>query len=168
LKARGVSYEGPNPGARSRPDGVELEWRTAQPAGTDGHGLPFLIDDVTERALRVPSGEAARHPNGVSGIAELNILVADLDSAGEAYARLLDAQVDGPVDSELAGEETRSVSLITGRHAIQLHQPVAAGALTSRLERLGDGPFSVRFRAAEPLEADPQSIDGARISATVG
>ena len=42
-------------GARARPDGVQLQWRSASlnPAGQ----LPFIIEDVTPRGLRVPSGE---------------------------------------------------------------------------------------------------------------
>lgn len=54
----------PEDGGRARPDGVRIAWRSARLAAP----LPFLIEDVTARGLRVPSGLAAIHTNGVSGI----------------------------------------------------------------------------------------------------
>ena len=67
LRRSGIAVDGPYPGARRRPDGVEIAWELAMPQTPR---LPFLIEDVTDRSLRVPSGRAARHANGALGIAE--------------------------------------------------------------------------------------------------
>lgn len=71
-------------GGRTRPDGVTLRWRTALLAPP----LPFLIEDLTPRDRRVPSGDAARHANGTTGIASVVVGCADLAAAERAYARL--------------------------------------------------------------------------------
>lgn len=165
LRERGIAYNGPNPGARSRPDGVQLEWRTAHPAGISDHGLPFLIDDITDRSLRVPHGDDARHANGVTGIDRLQVLVADLATTGATYAQLLDQEAPEPVLSEEAGEPTQCISLRAGPHTIEIHQPEGNGELAERITRFGDGPLAVRFTASQALEVAPETIDGARISA---
>jgi hypothetical protein len=76
--AAGLEIEGPFPGRRVRPDGREVSWELAFPKDS---GLPFLIEDVTDRHLRVPSGDATRHPNGVTGIGEVVVHVDDFDGA---------------------------------------------------------------------------------------
>ena len=70
-------------GGRTRPDGVSLRWRAAfmRPP------LPFLIEDLTPRDLRVPGGDATRHANGVTG-ATLVVAARDQRSVDERYKRL--------------------------------------------------------------------------------
>lgn len=74
----------PKDGGRIRPDGIELKWRTTllHPP------LPFLIEDVTARDLRVPGGAATAHANGVTGIASVVIGAVDLAEAESHYAAL--------------------------------------------------------------------------------
>ena len=74
----------PKDGGRIRPDGVELKWRTAllQPP------LPFVIQDLTARELRVPGGAAAEHANGAVGIAALTVGAVDIADAEWRYAAL--------------------------------------------------------------------------------
>ncbi len=58
-RSRGITVGDPTPGGRTRPDGVRLEWITAQLGeGALGSAMPFLIQDVTPREWRVP----ASHP----------------------------------------------------------------------------------------------------------
>jgi hypothetical protein len=71
-------------GGRTRPDGVTLRWRTALLAPP----LPFLIEDLTPRDHRVPSGPAARHANGRNGIESVVVGCSDHAAAERAYARL--------------------------------------------------------------------------------
>jgi hypothetical protein len=51
--------------ARTRPDGIKVVWRLV---GACDLAAPFYIEDVTERLLRIPDGEAQSHPNGALGI----------------------------------------------------------------------------------------------------
>ena len=71
-------------GGRTRPDGVTLRWRAAFLRAP----LPFLIEDLTPRNLRVPGGDAARHANGVTGVATLVVAARDQRSVDEGYERL--------------------------------------------------------------------------------
>lgn len=74
----------PEDGGRTRPDGVALAWRVVrlhQP-------LPFLIQDLTARDLRVPGGDAAKHANGTTGVASIVIGATDPARVGERYALL--------------------------------------------------------------------------------
>jgi hypothetical protein len=74
----------PKEGGRVRPDGVELKWRTAvlKPP------LPFVIEDITARELRVPGGAATEHANGATGIASVVIGAVDIGDAEWRYAAL--------------------------------------------------------------------------------
>jgi hypothetical protein len=74
----------PAQGGRTRPDGVQLKWRTAVLVPP----LPFLIEDVTPRDLRVPAGAAAEHANGATGIGPLVLGARDIGDAEWRYATL--------------------------------------------------------------------------------
>lgn len=74
----------PTPSGRIRPDGVELKWRTARLQSP----LPFLIEDLTARELRVPGGAAAEHANGATGIAAVVVGAIDIGDAEWRYASL--------------------------------------------------------------------------------
>ena len=82
----GLRLSGPYPGKRVRPDGTTVEWALAIPSDA---ALPFLIEDVTDRGLRVPTGDDTTHPNGVSGIANVIVPVDHLESAVNRYGLLL-------------------------------------------------------------------------------
>ena len=74
----------PKDGGRIRPDGVEIKWRTTvlRPP------LPFVIEDITARDLRVPGGAAAEHATGATGIAAVTIGAIDIADAEWRYAAL--------------------------------------------------------------------------------
>ncbi len=71
-------------GGRTRPDGLRIAWRSARLAAP----LPFLIEDVTARELRVPTGEAATHANGTKGVKRVALGARDPAFTRERYARL--------------------------------------------------------------------------------
>lgn len=90
-QARGLAVQGPQAGGRIRPDGQPVAWRLALFDDAERDGLPFVIQDVTPRDLRVPGGAAAQHPNGATGVAGLRIGAADVTAAATRYATLLGA-----------------------------------------------------------------------------
>ena len=91
IHARGLTYiAGPEMG-RLRPDGVPLRWRSAMPP-SQNLGLPFIIEDVTPRELRVPGGTDWQHENGVSGVAQLDVMVANEAEARQNFEALLGQQ----------------------------------------------------------------------------
>ena len=61
--------------------------------------MPFLIEDLTPRKLRVPGGAAAGHPNGATGISRLEISAPDVTQAVSPLSALADttSDVDTPV-----------------------------------------------------------------------
>jgi hypothetical protein len=71
-------------GGRTRPDGVAVAWRVARLEKP----LPFLIEDLTARDLRVPHGAAALHANGTTGVASIVLGATDPVRVAERYALL--------------------------------------------------------------------------------
>jgi catechol 2,3-dioxygenase-like lactoylglutathione lyase family enzyme len=91
LQAAGLPYPDPIPMSRRRPDGRLVAWRLSVPARSARSWLPFLIEDDTPREWRVPTGDAATHPNGATGIARIDIEGTDRTTLINTLARALDA-----------------------------------------------------------------------------
>jgi hypothetical protein len=89
-------------GGRTRPDGIRIEWRTVLLSAP----LPFLIEDVTSRELRVPRGAAAQHANGAGGIATVIVGAKDRTDVEWRYARLRER---GAPDIELRADARDAV-----------------------------------------------------------
>lgn len=163
VRAAGVPYEGPKPGARKRPDGEQLEWRTAPPPDDRTGDLPFLIDDITDRSLRVPSGAESEHENGVTGIRSLVVAVRDLSEAVEEYEALLGGRAERGTHEDLGADTAR---LRCGPHEILLAYPTTPSSpLVGQIQSRGDGPFQVTLTAAGKLitsELDPAKTEGVR------
>ena len=117
--ASGLLVEGPFPGRRVRPDGTEVSWLLAFPRDPE---LPFLIEDTTNRDLRVPGGKATRHPNGVVGLSEIVVHVDDFDGAVDRYGRLLRSQADKTEDAAVFHLDNGHITLRRRKHAAVLNQ----------------------------------------------
>jgi hypothetical protein len=74
----------PEDGGRTRPDGLGIAWRVARLQKP----LPFLIEDLTARELRVPGGDAAKHANRTAGLAGIVVGATDTARVTEQYALL--------------------------------------------------------------------------------
>ena len=74
----------PEDGGRTRPDGLGIAWRVARLQKP----LPFLIEDLTARELRVPGGDAAKHANRTGGLAGVILGATDPARVTELYALL--------------------------------------------------------------------------------
>lgn len=108
LQGRGIQAEGLSPGSRIRPDGEEISWFCAFPQSTQ---LPFLIEDVTPREMRVPPAPEQGHANQVIGIAGLSIGVTDLENSRSQYRALLDMEPSSSLSFPLTGVQGVEFSL---------------------------------------------------------
>jgi len=150
-QSRGLEMHGPHAGGRLRPDGVRVEWQTAQPPTAD---LPFLCADVTPRELRVPQGELRTHANGVTGIASVAVVVNDLRASAARYQALLGGDSAGP-------------AFALGAATITLVTPTPGGGeqdpLRVRLSLRGEGPFALTLRGERATAFDPALTHGVPI-----
>lgn len=147
LRAGGLTVEGPTDGGRQRPDGETLAWRSVT-LGT-GIPLPFVIEDVTLRELRVPPAPATEHSLGVTGVAGLVMLVPELAAASGAYRALLGGEGE-PVEASIAGvRAVRRYRL--GEQWIDIAEPeVAAKQLWRHIEDHVAGPYEVILATETP------------------
>ncbi len=160
--ASGVVYTGPNAGARARPDGVEIAWKTATPSPNNPATMPFLIEDISDRRLRVPEDP---NPNGVTGIAKLVIAVNDLEAAVASRAALLGFR---PVPIDDVPEGRTGVAYSVGPHRVELHTASGDEALAARLAGQGEGPYELVFTGASNHTFDPAAAGNARMTVQAG
>ncbi|HKH76188.1 MAG TPA: VOC family protein [Rubrobacteraceae bacterium] len=151
LVAAGFEVSGPEEGGRRLPDETEMRWRIAR-VRQEGRVMPFLIEDLTPRSLRVPGGKATEHPNGARGIIRLLLAVEDADNARASLAALaaVEKPVGGPVDT-----------LRVGSHELTL--VASGGNAERRLETLGPGPLAAELAATRDEDLSPDLAQGARI-----
>jgi hypothetical protein len=145
IQQRGIAVSGPHPGARSRPDGVQVAWKSGMTVDKHPGNLPFMIEDVTDRSVRVPGGDAAVHANGVTGIQTLTIVVGDSAAAGERYAALLGAE----------GEQSASGALFqVGPHRVALLAP-SGGDAAEQLAARGDSLYELTLLGPREVAFGP-------------
>jgi predicted enzyme related to lactoylglutathione lyase len=81
LKKLGVPVTTPQHGSRKRPDGMSVEWTTADVGpGAPGSLLPFIIEDQTPRPWRVQTSESVKGAP-VFGVENVVLGVTNLDAA---------------------------------------------------------------------------------------
>jgi Glyoxalase-like domain len=136
INARGLEYEAGGETGRLRPDGAELRWRTGSLASQE-RGLPFLIEDITPRSLRVPGGAAMHHANGVLGVAQLDVLVPDLEQAGRDFTSLLGSN---------GSEEGASLKIKLDGVTFSVGTPAPISTEGRLLTARGAGPWRLNLR----------------------
>ncbi len=134
LGERGFGVDGPTDGGRRLPDGREIRWLIAR-IRQEGRLLPFLIEDLTPRDLRVPGGSSAEHPNGALGIRNLEIAAPDAEGALRALATLTGSS---------GGPATLGPCLLT------VVTPEQEDDVRHRLDAKGPGPFAVGLATSTP------------------
>lgn len=153
LHEAGIAVQGPFDGGRRRPDGTEIQWKfVIAGAGPPGAVLPFLIQDVTDRTLRVPPAPA---DDVLSGLALVVLGVDDLDDAADEFQQAFgwsdpSVQDDTEFGARLAHIENTPVVL-----AAPLHK---ADWLDERIDELGDGPAAYLIGTAQ-FDAALQKFD---------
>jgi len=164
----GIEYSKPFAMARVTPDGNRVEWLLSTPPGPTGqNGWPFMIQDTTPRAVRVPHArDQIRHENGAQGVAGITVLVRDVDASSKAYEAILGAEPQSTVDPE---GRMRRLFFIKGAW-IQVRAP-RSGEERDHLARHGQGPYQVSLRSTNgppgPDDGsllDPALFSGARIT----
>lgn len=179
IRRQGLPLLGPVEGGRERPDGTRLAWRTVPlgrgalaAGGVERATLPFLIEDRTPRALRVPSDEAVRHRWAVTRVAGLTLVTNDLADAARSLAAVLG--VDGHVSGTPAARGGAALRFPVGDQWLELVQPAdPASAMGRYLASVGEGPYELVL--ADDRPADPGhghllegNLHGARIRVAAG
>jgi hypothetical protein len=158
LRARGIVVEGPEGGGRKRPDGIQLQWETAvvgsSPAGSV---LPFMIEDRTDRVLRV---QPTQQPLRVNGVGAIVIAVRDLEASTALFRTAFDCLP--PVQEEhehwgmLAHFADTPIILASG---VSPESP-----LNARIERFGEGPVAFLLSGKANQDAATESWFGSGVS----
>lgn len=130
LRGFGLAVDDLGEGGRRLPDGQEIRWRSAS-ITQRGRTLPFLIEDLTPRRMRVPGGPAADHPNGASGVARLEVYAPDAPETTRQLASLTGATTE-PL--WLGGCELVVVERETGKCAGPTAATLSAGSTGSVVE----------------------------------
>jgi hypothetical protein len=136
LRKAGVAVTDPRRAGRTRPDGVQLDWETAQIGPTNGGFFPFMIHDFTPRENRAfPGGKPTT--SKWTGIANVVIGVRDLGDAIVRYRQAYELQA--PVMESNVALDAR-VALFPGAPVV-LAAPLSEHSwLNDRLNRFGEAP----------------------------
>ncbi len=139
LRARQINIGDPTPGSRVRPDGQTVAWRSAMVDNSATGLMPFLIQDVTPRALRISpptDGLGAR-----ARVAQIVVAVKNLESAREKYRDLLDAE---PKHVQNTGGDVEGYRFAMDWRSIVLaHSTREGNALADELRQRGEGLYSI-------------------------
>jgi hypothetical protein len=98
LRESGLDLPDPTPGARQRPDGVILRWRTQflVPAG-QASALPFVIEWAVPPGMH-PAEAPIQHPSGALGIRAVRLGDPSPARAGDRIRALLGGDIDFVVE----------------------------------------------------------------------
>lgn len=147
LRAKDLPYGDVVDGGRKRPDGIDLRWRSSFPANPNA-ALPFIIEDVTRRQLRVPDGKAALHNNAASGIVQVRVDVPDIEAAAGVYDTLF---------GEAETQPHARVYRLQGSR-VTLNEPASNSAEAQFIHRRGPGPVAVTIGAPIPIVIKPIAL----------
>jgi len=159
LKKAGISVKAPERGSRKRPDGMSIEWMTADVGpGTPGSTLPFIIEDQTPRDWRVQTSASVKGAP-VNGIENVVLGVNNLDASialfRKAYgwaAPLIETQKDFGKLAYFPGEPV-ILAASSGR-----------GWLAERLDKYGETPVAYLLSTRDFAAATKKyKLSGAKI-----
>jgi len=137
LKKAGIPVKGPERGSRKRPDGMSIEWMTADVGtGTPGSTLPFIIEDETPRVWRVQTSASVKGAP-VSGIENVVLGVNNLD-ASIALFRKAYGWAEPITETQ---KDIGKLAYFPGEPVI-LAAPSNGGWLSDRLGKFGESPVA--------------------------
>ena len=116
--------------------------------------LPFVIEDVTPRELRVPGGDAAKHALGVTSIAGLILVTDNVEEAATAMTSLL-----GAPGEDVVVDEGAMLRFTLGEQWIALLQPGDDQSDAGKyLRRRGEGPYEVILHGPATSEEEEATL----------
>ena len=136
LRKAGVAVTQPAKNGRRRPDGVQLDWETAQVGSGNGDFFPFLIHDFTPRDRRAyPGGKPTT--SVYTGIAMVVLAVENLDAAIGKYQRAYGLSTPQRQDDPAFGAR---LAWFTGTPVVLATPDGPQSWLAERLHRFGETP----------------------------
>jgi len=159
LRQAGLPVIGPAAMERLRPDGVLLKWRLLVPEGGSwSRPLPFFIQwDLADRE-RLTVDPPGVHANGATSIAELAIVVADLDASAALYERFPGLEAVGRDELENLG--ARRARFRVGTTFLDLLAPVRSGEVSGALAARGERPWQLTIAVDDVAAARRALLDG--------
>lgn len=142
LRAQGALCGDLVEGARARPDGFQVKWINNKVSGADQGLIPFIIEDVTPRAERLPT--ARQHANGVTGIDCLTLVAEDIARYAGIMSAALKAEGQAAADQDLGASGFRFEA---GTHALEYLAPDRRDSrLRAQLRAQIPATYRVRFK----------------------
>ncbi len=133
---------------RSRPDGVKLEWETAQVGSGNGTFFPFLIHDFTPRDLRAyPSGKPL--VTNLTGVTKVFLAVKDLDAAIAQFQHAYSLPAPRRQDDVSFGAK---LAAFAGTPVVLATPLNAQSWLAKRIEEIGEAPCAFVLGRAKPAK----------------
>jgi len=159
FRRAGIAITDPNGMTRDRPDGYRLSWVLSIPNAPFNGSVPFLIKDETPRDERVPRERT--HRNGVSGLANLIIAVADAAKVAGWYRVIIGSEGEAIEHRDLDASGTR---FQLESHQLDILSPRGPnGPIAEFLRTRGAGPFQATLKGPRAGDLDPALTQNARL-----
>jgi hypothetical protein len=160
LRAASIQVSEPRKNGRKRPDGVQLEWETAQVGAGNGNFLPFLIRDFTPRERRAyPSGKPTTAD--WTGISRVVIGVKDLDASIAQFRRA--DRLPAPQRQEDPGFGAK-LAWFPGTPVV-LAAPLSSQSwLDARIRQFGETPCAFILGVNHVVDVHPSQWFGRKVA----
>lgn len=160
IRAQGVEATDLVAGGRRRPDGYQVQWINNKVGGAFQGLVPFIIEDVTPRAQRLPSDTT--HANGVTGMHCLSLATADASRFAAIMSAVLSLEAQAIAYEDLGAAGFR---FEVGAHSLEFLSPSAAASpLRARLAANAPAPYRVSFKTRGPSASfEPAQAEGVNL-----
>ncbi|MCL4393842.1 MAG: VOC family protein [Chloroflexi bacterium] len=139
LAKQSVRIGSPTTGSRTRPDGQRVEWQTAILEDTPSGALPFLIQDVTPRPVRVQPAQAGLGSR--ARVKEVVVAVKNADLLRGPFRALLGVE---PRRVHNAADDVEGYRFAMPWGAVVLASPTRGGhTMFEQLTRRGEGLYAL-------------------------
>jgi len=147
-------------GGRRRPDSYEVKWINNKVGGEFQGIMPFIIEDVSPRAQRLPS--ETTQANGATGIHCLSLATEDAGRYGAIMGAVLGQEGQAFRDDELGASGIR---FEVGPHVLEyLSSSEPSSLLSAPLAAKAPAPYRVSFKTRGPSASfGPEQTEGVRI-----